>query len=129
KCSTGRGVRRVGAASRAVSCSPGRAGTTRTASHVTASNAGFSSEFGLARAVLCIPRIMEWTDRALARAEFEEAWAEVEYHEGRASLADVQAAIARVNAVRRLIAKMQRAQHTGRTFPWRAPRTTAPASH
>ena len=79
--------------------------------------------------MLCIAVTMEWTDRALARAEFEEAWIEVEYHEGRASVADVEAAIARVNAVRRLTAKMQRAQCTGRTFPWRAPRAAAPASH
>ena len=72
---------------------------------------------------------MEAIDRALSRAEFEEAWLEVQYHEGRASVADVQAAIARVNAVRRLAAKMKRAQHTGRTFPWRAPQASAPAGH
>ncbi len=51
---------------------------------------------------------MDAIDTQLALAEFEEAWVAVRYHEGQASVADVQQAIRRVNKLRRLADQVTR---------------------
>ncbi len=51
---------------------------------------------------------MDAIDTQLALAEFEEAWLAVRYHEGYASVADVQQAIRRVNKLRRLADQVTR---------------------
>ena len=68
---------------------------------------------------------MDAIDVQLATAEFEEMWLEVGYHEGRASVGDVERAISWVNELRRLADELA----LGVAFPWPAPRSTAPSGH
>ena len=83
----------------------------------------------MARALLLRPLTMDALEAQLAIAEFEETWREVRYHEGRASVADVEEAIRRVNALRRLADDVARRQATGASLSWPAPRATAPAGN
>jgi hypothetical protein len=63
----------------------------------------------VARALLKSPDTMDAIDTQLATAEFEETWLEVRYHEGRATVAEVELAIRRVNTLRRLADRAARA--------------------
>jgi hypothetical protein len=49
---------------------------------------------------------MDALDAELARAEFEETWLEVRYHEGEATFDEVEQAIARVNELRALVERL-----------------------
>ena len=68
---------------------------------------------------------MDAIETQLATAEFEEMWLEVRYHEGGASLADVERAIDLVNELRRLAEEMA----VGGGLAWPAPRSRAVAGH
>jgi hypothetical protein len=72
---------------------------------------------------------MEGVDAQLAMAEFEALWIEVRYHEGRATAADVEGAIRRVNGLRRLAHDLQSPRKVGCTFPWREARPLTPAGN
>jgi len=52
---------------------------------------------------------MDAIDTQLATAEFEETWLEVRYHEGLATVDEVERAIRRVNNLRRLADRAARA--------------------
>jgi hypothetical protein len=70
---------------------------------------------------------MDAFEARLAIAEFEELWTEVEYHEGRAGVADVERAIAQVDGLRRAIAG--RRGHQLGAFPLPGDRPAAPLGH
>jgi hypothetical protein len=72
-----------------------------------------------------MPPGMDAIDTQLAAAEFEEIWLEVRYHEGRATIGDVERAIRWVNELRRLADE----QEIGAALPWPAPRASAAAGH
>jgi len=72
---------------------------------------------------------MDTFDAQLAIAEFEEIWLEVRYHEGRATVADVEDAIRRVNALRRLADDRARRHAAGESFPWPASQASVPAGN
>ena len=73
--------------------------------------------------------MMEGMDTALAMAEFEATWLEVSYQDGRASVAEVQRAIRRVDELRRVAAALARAYATGNGLTWSVRRAVAPAGH
>ena len=68
---------------------------------------------------------MDAIEAQLATAEFEEMWLEVRYHEGRASVADVERAIDLVNELRRLAEEIA----VDGALAWPAPRSRAVAGH
>ena len=73
---------------------------------------------------------MNALEAQLATAEFEETWLEVRYHEGKATLAEVEQAIARVSELRALADRLA-LEHTveaGALEWWTAP-SVAAASH
>jgi hypothetical protein len=72
---------------------------------------------------------MDALDAELARAEFEETWLEVRYHEGEATLAEVEHAIARVNELRALVERMSVRTADGALEWWTSPRPIAAAGH
>jgi hypothetical protein len=65
-------------------------------------------------------------DMELATAEFEATWLEVRYHEGGATVAEVQAAIRRVDALRRTAATITRRRAIGATLSWQPSRPLQP---
>ena len=65
---------------------------------------------------------MEQIETQLATAEFVALWLEVRFHEGRATAADVEKAIRRVNDLRRLTHDLRYGESVGCAFPWRAQR-------
>jgi hypothetical protein len=69
---------------------------------------------------------MNAIEAQLETAEFEALWLEVRYHEGRASVAEVERAIRRVDQLKRIAARMDEARLAGETFPW--PETAAVAA-
>jgi hypothetical protein len=68
-------------------------------------------------------------DMELATAQFEATWLEVRYHEEGASVAEVEAAIRRVDALRRVAATMAHERAVGESFSWRAPEVRQIAGH
>ena len=72
---------------------------------------------------------MEAVNTQLATAEFEALWIEVRYHEGRATAADVEAAIHRVNDLRRLAHDLRYGRKVGFTFSWREARPLTSAGN
>jgi hypothetical protein len=72
---------------------------------------------------------MDAVDAQLTTAEFEAIWIEVRYHEGRATAADLEAAIRQVNALRRLAHDLELGRAVGCTFPWREARPLTSAGN
>ena len=68
---------------------------------------------------------MDAIDTQLVVAEFEEIRLEVRYHEGRATIGDVERAIRWVNDLRRLADQHE----ISGTLPWPALRASAVAGH
>jgi hypothetical protein len=94
---------------------------------------GDSPEFPsrVARHAGCsLPPVMtEGLNMELARAEFEATWLEVRYQEGRASVADVERAIRRVDELRRMARAFAKARAAGGSFPWHGRTAVAPAGN
>ena len=63
--------------------------------------------------------IMDTMAALLETAEFEALWLEARYHEGRATVADVENAIRQVNELRKLAATLASRRTAGFVFPWR----------
>ena len=72
---------------------------------------------------------MDMLDAELAKAEFEETWLEVRYHEGEATLADVEQAMARVNELRALVERLGAVRGADGALAWWTSRSVAAASH
>jgi hypothetical protein len=71
--------------------------------------------------------VMDAFEARLGIAEFEELWTEVEYHAGRARVADVERAIARVDELRGLARRHRADRLAG--LPRPARRATATLGH
>jgi hypothetical protein len=73
---------------------------------------------------------MNALETQLATAEFEETWLEVRYHEGQATLAEVEEAIARVSQLRALVDRIavEQTAEAGALEWWTVP-SGAGASH
>jgi len=72
---------------------------------------------------------MDAIEAQLETAEFEALWLEVRYHEGGASVAEVERAIRRVDGLKRLVMRMDEARLAGETFPWPAAAAVAAVGH
>jgi hypothetical protein len=79
----------------------------------------------------CSTRLaMDMLDAELAKAEFEETWLEVRYHEGKATLAEVEQAMARVNDLRALVERLAAVRAAeGGMLEWWTSRSVVAASH
>jgi hypothetical protein len=79
----------------------------------------------------CSTRLaMDMLDAELAKAEFEETWLEVRYHEGEATLAEVEQAMARVNELRALVERLAAVRAAeGGMLAWWTSRSAVAASH
>jgi len=73
--------------------------------------------------------MIDTLDMELATAQFEATWLEVRYHEDDATVAEVEAAIRRVDALRRVVATMAHERAVGESVCWHAPDTRVSAGH
>ena len=104
---------------------PGRAPLPQPRAH-PAGNRADSLTSGRGTTAALLPSIMELIEAQLASAEFEATWLEVRYHDGSATVAQVEAAIRRVDELRRLAREAVRRRRVTVTLGSPAPERRAP---